>query len=70
MSLLQLSEGAVDGAVLTGYDYSFTNKMAYRSHLDSALLFHVELNSSAAAATLMARAALRWPLPKTTARIP
>lgn len=59
-SLLQLSEGAVGGAVLTGFDYSFTNKVAYHSHLDSALNFDVELNSIAAAATMMARAALAY----------
>ena len=59
-SLLQLSEGAVGGAVLTGYDYSFTNKVAYHSHLDSAYNFDVELDTIAAAATVMARAALAY----------
>ena len=59
-SLLQLSEGAVGGAVLTGYDYSFTNKVAYHSHLDSANNFDVELDTIAAAATVMARAVLAF----------
>jgi len=59
-SLLQLSEGAVGGAVLTGYDYSFTSTVAYHSHSDSASLFSVELDSIAAAATMMARAALAF----------
>lgn len=57
-SLLQLSGGAVSGAVLTGYDYSFTSKVLYHSHMDSASIYKIELNAIAAAATIMARAAL------------
>lgn len=59
-SLLQLSGGSVGGAVLTGYDYSFTNKVAYHSHLDTAHNFDVELDTIAAAATVMARAAVAF----------
>lgn len=57
-SLLQLSGGAVGGAVLTAYDYSYTSKIPYHSHLDSAGTFKIELDTIAAAATIMARAAL------------
>jgi nicastrin len=54
-SLLQLSGGQVGGAVLTGYDYAFSNKVPYHSHRDSAILYTVSLDSIAAAATIMAR---------------
>lgn len=57
-SLLQLSGGAAGGAVLTGFDYSFTGKAPYHSHLDSATVFSIELDTIAAAATIMARAAI------------
>jgi nicastrin len=57
-SLLQLSEGAVGGAVLTGYDYAFTNKVPYHSHMDSASVYQVDLKSIAAAATIIARTAV------------
>jgi hypothetical protein len=54
--LLQLSGGAVGGAVLTGYDYDFPSKIPYHSHLDLPAL--VELQTIAASATIIARAAL------------
>lgn len=57
-SLLQLSQGAIGGAVLTGYDYAFTNKVPYHSHRDSASLNQMNLQSIAAAATIVARGAL------------
>jgi nicastrin len=57
-SLLKLSEGAVGGAVLSGYDYSFTGKVSYHSVHDSANVFQFELETVAAAATIAARAAL------------
>jgi len=57
-SLLSLSEGSVGGAVLTGYDYAFTNKAPYHSHLDSASIIATSRKSVAAAATIIARAAV------------
>jgi nicastrin len=55
-SLLQLSGGSISGAVLTGYDYDFPSKIPYHSHLDLPAL--VELQTVAASATIIARAAL------------
>ena len=57
-SLLQLSGGQVGGAVLTGYDYAFANRMQYHSHLDSADMYSISLDSIAAAATISARSIL------------
>jgi nicastrin len=57
-SLLSLSGGAVGGAVLTGYDYTFTSKTPYHSHMDSAVNFSPELKTIAVSATILARAAL------------
>jgi len=57
-SLLSLSQGNVGGAVLTGYDYAFTNKVPYHSHMDSATHQGIGLKSVAAAATIVARSAL------------
>lgn len=57
-SLLNLSGGAVGGALLTGYDYAFTGKVPYHSHRDSATVASISLNSVAAAATMIARAAV------------
>ena len=48
------------GAVLTGYDYAFTSKAPYPSHKDSASAFSIELDTIAAAATIMARVALAF----------
>jgi len=57
-SLVQLSEGAVGGAVLAGYDDSYADKALYHSHLDSNEYRSINLDSVAAAATLLARSAL------------
>jgi nicastrin len=57
-SLLQLSGGAVGGAVLTGYDYAFLSSVPYHSHRDSASMSKVNLKSIAAAATIVARGIL------------
>jgi nicastrin len=57
-SLVQLSEGAAGGAVLTGYDYAFTNQVPFHSHLESNQVKQMDLNAIASAATLLARAAL------------
>lgn len=57
-SLLSISQGAVGGAVLTGYDYAFTNKVPYHSHMDSATVASIKLDSVASAATILARAAV------------
>jgi nicastrin len=57
-SLLHITQGAVGGAVLTGYDYVYSNKLPYHSIFDSAQYQSVSLKSIAAAATIMARAAL------------
>jgi len=59
-SLRQLSNGTLGGAVLTGYDYSFSSQVPYHSHWDSASWVPVDLDSVAAAATLLARAALAF----------
>lgn len=56
--LLQLSDGYVGGAVLTGYDSAFVSRALYHSHLDSSQYQSFNLDSIAAAATLVARAAL------------
>ena len=57
-SLIQLSEGAVGGAVLAGYDETFVDKSHYHSHLDSNATRTVDLDSVAMAATVLARAAV------------
>lgn len=57
-SLVQLSQGAAGGAVLTGYDYAFTNQLPYHSHLESNDYKEMDLDAIAASATLLARAAL------------
>jgi len=57
-SLVQLSEGNVGGAVLSGYDDTFTNDAYYLSHLDSNNTAQISLESIAKAATFVARAAL------------
>ncbi|CAB9526438.1 Nicastrin [Seminavis robusta] len=57
-SLVQLSQGAAGGAVLTGYDYAFTNQVPFHSHLESNQEKQMDLDAIAAAATLLARAAL------------
>ncbi|GKY99432.1 hypothetical protein MPSEU_000897800 [Mayamaea pseudoterrestris] len=57
-SLLSVSEGAIGGAVLTGYDYAFTTKVPYHSHMDSATVNSIKIDSIAGAATILARAAV------------
>lgn len=57
-SLLKLSGGAVGGAVLTGYDNYFSSQAPYHSHMDSAALHSINMDSIAASATIIARAAL------------
>jgi nicastrin len=57
-SLVQLSQGAAGGAVLTGYDYAFSNRVHYHSHLESNSEHEMDLDAIASAATLIARAAL------------
>jgi nicastrin len=55
-SLLSLSEGAIPGAVLTGYDYDFPSKLPYHSQND--VPDYIELTTIAATATIMARTVL------------
>ena len=57
-SLIKLSEGAVGGAVLAGYDETFVDESYYHSHLDSNTTRSVDLDSVAMAATVLARAAV------------
>lgn len=57
-SLLQTTQGAIGGAVLTGYDYAFSNKVPYHSVFDSAQYQSINLKSIASAATIVARATL------------
>jgi len=57
-SLVKLSEGAVGGAVLAGYDQTFAEKSFYHSHLDSNKTTPVSMESIAASATILARAAV------------
>uniref|UniRef100_A0A7S4A9P3 Nicastrin n=1 Tax=Pseudo-nitzschia australis TaxID=44445 RepID=A0A7S4A9P3_9STRA len=54
-SLLSVTGGNVDGAVLTGYDYVFTKRSPYQSHSQSQ---NTNLKSVASSATIMARTAL------------
>ena len=55
-SLLSLSNGAIPGAVLTGYDYDFPSKLPYHSQQD--VPDYIEMTTIAATATIMARTAL------------
>ena len=54
-SLLSLTEGAIDGAVLTGYDYVFTKQPPYQSHIQFQ---NINMKAVASAATILARTAL------------
>ena len=56
-SLLKLSEGAVGGAVLTGYDSAYVDPN-YQSHLDRNDVTPMDLDSIAATATILARSAV------------
>ena len=55
-ALQSISGGGIDGAVLTGYDYKYTKRPPYQSHLqwDQGM----NLKAIASAATIMARTAL------------
>eukprot|EP00535_Pseudo-nitzschia_heimii_P009163 CAMPEP_0197173592 /NCGR_PEP_ID=MMETSP1423-20130617/463_1 /TAXON_ID=476441 /ORGANISM="Pseudo-nitzschia heimii, Strain UNC1101" /LENGTH=797 /DNA_ID=CAMNT_0042622427 /DNA_START=86 /DNA_END=2479 /DNA_ORIENTATION=- len=55
-SLRSVTGGNVDGAVLTGYDYVFTKRPPYQSHLQWSQ--GMNLKAIASSATIMARAAL------------
>jgi nicastrin len=57
-ALQGISGGAYSGAVLTGYDYVFTKRPPYQSHLNWAINSEINLKSIASAATLVARTAL------------
>ena len=57
-SLIKLSEGAVGGAVLAGYDEAFVDASYYHSHRDANATRIVNLDSVAMAATVLARAAV------------
>lgn len=57
-SLLSVTGGNVDGAVLTGYDYHFTKRPPYQSHLQWIKDQNMNLKAIASSATIMARTAL------------
>jgi nicastrin len=57
-SLQSLTEGAIGGAVLTGFDYVYAKRPPYNSHLNTEENLAMNLKSIAASATLLARAAL------------
>lgn len=57
-SLLQLSGGAVGGAILTGYNDAFVAEGYYHSHKDSVKTEDMDMDAIASAATLLARTAL------------
>eukprot|EP00339_Tiarina_fusa_P008844 CAMPEP_0117078572 /NCGR_PEP_ID=MMETSP0472-20121206/55412_1 /TAXON_ID=693140 ORGANISM="Tiarina fusus, Strain LIS" /NCGR_SAMPLE_ID=MMETSP0472 /ASSEMBLY_ACC=CAM_ASM_000603 /LENGTH=793 /DNA_ID=CAMNT_0004805395 /DNA_START=184 /DNA_END=2565 /DNA_ORIENTATION=+ len=57
-SLLALTGGQYGGAVLSGYDYAFTKRPPYQSHLNSVVDTQMNLKAIASAATIVARAAL------------
>jgi len=57
-SLFSLSEGAVGGIVLAGYDTAYAENSFYMSHMDSSDRVTIDLESIAKAATIVARTAL------------
>jgi nicastrin len=57
-SLLQLSAGAIGGAILAGYNDAFVTTGYYHSHKDSVKTRAMNMDAIASAATLLARAAL------------
>lgn len=57
-SLLSVTGGAYGGAVLTGYDYAFTKRPPYQSHLNWINNQEMNLKAIAASATILARSAL------------
>jgi nicastrin len=57
-SLLSVTAGTYGGAVLTGYDYAFTKRPPYQSHLNWINHQEMDLKAIAASATILARSAL------------
>lgn len=57
-SVMSVTGGSVGGAVLTGYDYAFTKRPPYQSHLNWIQNHDINLKSIASAATILARTAL------------
>jgi nicastrin len=57
-ALQSLTEGGIGGTVLSGYDYVFTKRPPYQSHMDADTFVSMNFRSIAASATLVARAAL------------
>jgi nicastrin len=55
---MSVTGGSVGGAVLTGYDYAFTKRPPYQSHLNWIQNQEMNLKSIASAATILARTAL------------
>jgi len=53
-SLIELSEGAIGGVVLTGYDEAYINGV-YESHFDSIANINIDLDAIQNAALLLAR---------------
>lgn len=57
-SLMSLSGGTYGGAVLTGYDYAYSKRPGFQSHMNSIDNMQMNLKSIASAATMIARTAL------------
>lgn len=57
-TLMALTEGNVGGAVLTGYDYAFTKRPPYQSHLSLLHNTAIDYKAVASAATMLARTAV------------
>jgi nicastrin len=57
-SMLSITGGNKGGAVLTGYDYSFSKRPPYQSHLNWDQIQEMNLKAIASAATILARTAL------------
>jgi nicastrin len=57
-SMMSITGGAKDGAVLTGYDYAFNKRPPYQSHLNWQQHQEMNLKAIASAATILARTAL------------
>ena len=55
-SLLSLSNGAIPGVILTGYDYDFPSKLPFHSQKD--VPDYIEMTTIAATATIIARTVL------------
>eukprot|EP00934_Nitzschia_sp_Nitz4_P002391 Nitzschia sp. Nitz4//scaffold20_size174350//62996//65293//NITZ4_002094-RA/size174350-processed-gene-0.20-mRNA-1//1//CDS//3329541785//2386//frame0 len=57
-SLQSLTEGNYGGAVLTGYDYAFTLRPPYQSHMNWVDFMDMNYKAISSAATMLARTAL------------